>query len=440
MQSTYRWAGLLGCTLGLLAPFLSPGASAAPPTNGPVAVWLRQSKVTGQFRTYYYTKRYSHLLPFRHTFSTGGWLNVHTPGVQGFSADVGVYTAQALGLNAHANYLRTNILTLPAGNITTLGQAYLQYRRAGWRIRAGNQIIKTPFAGPTDFRMIPGAFQGVDVRYGSGAGPLSFEALRMFRYKPWYSSDFTRLDAGNNPPTYFLPTNLPAVSTTGFLAAGAKARLGPSKARLWYYKFYRRLNLVYGDYEYHLPLHAGIAHAMSISVQGAREWNASNQVAPYQRINSTLYGAQLGFFLPHNIVFLGYDGTPVRQGDFRGGAFVAPYTQGAVDTNTVYTDILGGSFGTSLLPGHAFAVTDVAPLPSHHLKVIAKFVTARLASPVQGAAGPIHPAPRFMNTGMLIVHYYFKPGWDLEGQLDRFKTDTRVGMITYARVMLRYTF
>ncbi|MCE5388788.1 MAG: hypothetical protein K0041_09450, partial [Acidithiobacillus sp.] len=136
-----------------------------------------QGTVDGQVRAYYFSRDFGKNQPNLSAFSLGGYLNAHTASLAGFSADVGFYTANSLG----ANRVNPDVTLMGKGtSINALGQAYLQYEIPQvLLIRAGNQIVNTPWANSSDSRVIPATFQGVFAQVSPYCG-WNIYGMRMF--------------------------------------------------------------------------------------------------------------------------------------------------------------------------------------------------------------------------------------------------------------------
>jgi len=432
----------LTASLGLAAtsiPALAANHNLKPDnTPDSLTQWLSKSKITGQFRDYYYTEKYEKILPFKHTNSIGGWLNIHTPGFHGWSVDLGAYTAQSLGLNAHN--AKTQVGDLPYYNLTVLGQAYIQYRNYGFKIRAGNQPVDTPFAqsNTMDLRMIPPLFQGIGGSYKTPVKGLSVYAYRMFRFKDWASSSFQTTDTGKGGYNVIAP--VPRVSSGGFVTLGAKEHYGKSTAQFWYYDFYNRLSLGYGEYAYKLPLHGSALKALLFGAQYAREWNTGNQAAPYKNVDSTLVGLRVGFLVPHDILFLSYNNVQNHPGAFRGGGFISPYLLGEYDTSTIYTDVFGVALGSVVgSPGHAYGIKDVLKFPKHHLTFIGKYTQLYAPDEFIGTNGPIKGVGT-AHSWDFIARYNFAKSWAFKFLYAAIHNNSHLGTIQIGRVYLTYNF
>lgn len=422
---------------GIPRSYAATGTSKSQSTSS-FTGWLAASKVTGQLRDYYFTEKYQYHLPFRHSNSLGGWLNIHTPSVWGLSADIDVATAQALGLNS--SNPSANVPSLPDTNLTVLQQAYLQYQSHGFQFRAGDQEINTPMASsdPIDYRVIKPSYQGFGASYHISSA-FTVYAYRMFRFKGYAMSGYERVDTGKYVNNVIAP--LPQVNSIGFGAYGGKWHHGSSTAQVWYYNFYNRLDALYGEYNYHMGIGGHFLKAILLGVQAGKEWNAGSQVASYQNVNSRLYGAQIGFVVPHNIVFLAYNDVPYQAGAFRGGAYVSPYQQGNYDSHTFYT----ANFGTSLVsetasPGHSFLLKDVLKFPHYHLLFVGEYAITHAPDHYLGASGPLSGVGN-AHSMTFVAQYGFAPHWS--AKFLYFYVDNNnsfLGRINAGRFYLTYTF
>ncbi len=130
--------------------------------------FFKQSKIGGQIRSYYFSRDYGAAGPNQNAFSLGGILNVQTaPFLGGFGVGVSFYTANALGANnlsgAAQGYPHLDpTLMGPRQSINALGQAYIQYALPKvLLVRAGDQVINTPWVNNSDSRLLPATYQGV---------------------------------------------------------------------------------------------------------------------------------------------------------------------------------------------------------------------------------------------------------------------------------------
>jgi len=396
--------------------------------------WISQTKITGQLRFAYYTVDWQHIHPFQHSSSFGGWLNLKTAPFHNFSIDVTLNTAQALGLNP--TNLAAEVPELPATNVSALSQAYLQYKHGGVTVRGGNQAINTPFANESDFRMIPATFQGVSAVWADALPGLTLSAYRMYRFKPWWATGFERTDTGNSP---FNAGQVPAVDSIGFAAFGAEYQNKSLKLSGWYYDMYNRLDLMYGEASYHVAIGGHFLKALILGTQALRESNTSSQVAPYRDVNSKLYGAQLGFVVPHNVIFVSYNDVPTHDGSFQAGGFVDPYLQGNFNSSPIYTDIFGMSLGSQFgLPGQGYSIKDVIKLD--RLTLIPGYTNYHLISHAIGPSGEPVSGPGNINGWMLLATYNLTPHWQIVYSGAFKQSKSKVGRISPNFFMLKYDF
>jgi hypothetical protein len=204
--------------------------------------------------------------------------------------------------------------TLPGFTLSTLYEAYLQYKDRHLYGKIGNQLINTPWANASDSRIKPAAFQGVDVVY-SLTKNWSVQAMDMTRFESRTNSSFdnktllTSFPAGSPGlpgNTYFFGGN--GVSNAGFVYG----RLGYGDPRLTsnlhFYHFSDIANLAWFDAKYTV-----VAQKTKpfIAVQAGRERDAGT--ALLGKIDSSIFGAQIGAAVTRNVnVSLGYNQIPSR--------------------------------------------------------------------------------------------------------------------------------
>jgi len=91
------------------------------------------------------------------TLALGGSLGVKTAPVSGVSLGATFYTTNALfGKNTEGMFLDSN-----SESYSIVGEAYLQADLGKTSIKAGRQLIDTPYADSDDVGMIPNTFEGV---------------------------------------------------------------------------------------------------------------------------------------------------------------------------------------------------------------------------------------------------------------------------------------
>lgn len=93
------------------------------------------------------------------TFALGGNLGIQTNPIAGISTGVTFYTTNALfGQDEEAMFLSSE-----SKSYSIVGEAYIQANLGNTNIKAGRQIVDTPYADSDDIGMIPNTFEGVRV-------------------------------------------------------------------------------------------------------------------------------------------------------------------------------------------------------------------------------------------------------------------------------------
>ncbi|HEX3463263.1 MAG TPA: hypothetical protein VHS78_04305 [Candidatus Elarobacter sp.] len=210
--------------------------------------------------------------------------------------------------------------SLPGFKINALYEAYLQYKDERLGIKLGDQVFNTLWTSPSDTRIKPTAFQGVDVNY-SATPALSFELADMTRFQGRVNSTFdketllTSFPAGTagTPANTFVPggTSLPTAGLTyAKIAYNGTHGLVSS---LHLYHFSDIANLIWNESKFTfmdqrtkpwVAFHGGIEHQTGAAVIG--------------KIYSTPYGLQLGGNVTRNVTLTGsYERIPARSDTIR---------------------------------------------------------------------------------------------------------------------------
>jgi len=322
--------------------------------------------ISGQIRSYYFSRLTgSPTKDNQNAYSLGGILNVSTAPVPGgFSATASLFYANSLGINGRNNSTIDSTLMGTGPTLASVGQAYLQYRNRFLLLRAGDQIIKTPWMGPRDSRMFPQTYQGVYL----AVKPVKNLTLVGTRIFAWQSRTSSRYAQDNlyyatqyqNDDLYgtegVLPKN--AAPTSGTLAFGATYKTHRIDATAWYYNFYQFARMFYTQGTYDFAREGTVTPF--VSGQFLREWSGAGMFSRYSSVmfnqpghdvNTTLEGIEGGVDIPHGKLFLGYDVLQPHPGAFGGGALVSPYEN--------YKVMYASFMSTSLVtfgPGHAIAL------------------------------------------------------------------------------------
>ncbi len=90
------------------------------------------------------------------TISFGGRVSLSTKPIYGFSAKASMFTTNALfGRDDEVMFLGSN-----GQSYSILGESYLKFQYGNSSIKAGRQIIDTPYADSDDIGMVPNSFEG----------------------------------------------------------------------------------------------------------------------------------------------------------------------------------------------------------------------------------------------------------------------------------------
>lgn len=204
--------------------------------------------------------------------------------------------------------------TIPGFTMSTLDEAYLQYRDARWYGKIGDQAYTSPWAGPADTRLKPAAFRGIDLSYTLGS-QWQAQFSDMIAYEPRTSSQFDRVTlitgfpAGNAgvasniyvPGGTFLANNGFRYGRIGYTSS-KKATVNAQ-----YYAFDRIANLFWA--EARVPF--GGASKPFVAAHFGREQNAGSSLVG--KIDATVLGALAGVNVtPRLLLSVGYDTIPVR--------------------------------------------------------------------------------------------------------------------------------
>ena len=323
--------------------------------------FFQKSKIYGQVRSYYFSRLYGAThVPNQSSFAIGGLLNIKSaPFLDGFGVGVSFYTANDLGTHGYSpSTVDTTMMGLTP-SLNALGQAYVQYAKPGKvLVRAGDQIISTPWMNNSDARILPATYQALFAQY-SPLPDVKLEALREFRWKsrtsPNYYKDNLYYATGySGDPVYGgvpkLPNSDPQAQ--GTLAFGASTTALGAKAQAWYYDFYHFAKMFYSSGSYTLRTATGIDPL--VGVQFVREWENNSLLNSSlgaqgvdniigNTVNSSAWGIQVGanFDIAPSIFGKGqltwsYNEIVPHIGAIGGGAIVSPYTIGYA-TDPLYT-------------------------------------------------------------------------------------------------------
>ena len=145
-----------------IAIVISPDAWGA--TN--IISALKESRVSGEFRTYFFQRDFDGVTRDRQDFAVGGKIRLETGELQGISAGLSVYTSQGLGLNSDNKAVYGLLAKDAQGHhksYTALGELYLQAQYMKTTLKIGRQEMKTPWVNLHDIRMTPQSFEALQL-------------------------------------------------------------------------------------------------------------------------------------------------------------------------------------------------------------------------------------------------------------------------------------
>lgn len=205
--------------------------------------------------------------------------------------------------------------TLPGYRMNTLYEAYLQYKNPVLFARAGDQVIDTPWANPSDARLKPVAFRGAGVSYKVLKNWI-LEAMYMSRWENRVQSDFVDSTTITQNGSY---PDAGGVSNTGIPKGGRLANKGFAYARLGYagraftanvhyYAFNQIANALWFDGKY-----AWKSYGKPFLAFQAGSENSTGS-AQAGKINSQVFGAQAGYSPWENVTLtVGADFVPIKS-------------------------------------------------------------------------------------------------------------------------------
>ncbi|HVV68992.1 MAG TPA: OprD family outer membrane porin [Gammaproteobacteria bacterium] len=397
--------------------------------------FLDQTTIDGDIRSYYFSRNFHEVPsefndPSQAAYSLGGNIRILTaPVLGGFQAGAALYTAQDLGLNSD-NPKHVDP-TLPGDNITVLGQLYLQYKRGDFLIRGGDQLINTPWMGPSDSRMIPATYRGV---YGTFTPnpDLTISALRIWEFKSRVADGFSATNLYN--PANF-GQGIKALGDTtddGAQALGVNYKTERVAAQLWGYQFFDFGKLLYGDAQYTFINHSKINPLFGVQglTEGGDGDNILGQVADGSA-NSNALGAIAGIEAPIGRFTIAWNKVFSEDGAFHNGDIVSPYTAGYASDPLYTTSMIAGLVEKA--PGDAFKIMGTVFAFDKKLTLSASYAK-------------YYTEPFFVNTAEtdFDVTYAFKSkplkGLSLRERLGIQTGDPSKGTFYYNRLMLQYSF
>jgi hypothetical protein len=396
--------------------------------------FLQQTTVSGDIKSYYFTRNYSNpnAPPDESAFALGGSLNLESAEfINWFRVDVDIFTSQSLGLNNDNPKQVDN--TLPGFDVTSLGQAYLQYQNNGFTVKVGDQLMNTPWLNSIDSRMIPAAYQAIYANYLL-TPQLSFIAFRQTGFQSRTSNSYSGLNLYNVNNGIFGGTplvNLVNTTDIGTLAAGSKYQNSNINSEFWAYQFYDFAKLIYGNFIYTFNNDTSLTPLFGMQV--ARETGDGNNLLEqfgYGTVDNNIYGVMIGLDIPHGGLTLGYNNIPRENDAFHNGDVVSPYTTGYAADPLYTTSMIQGLVEKSA--GSAVKLTANYNVWDDQIKLAVSYAK-------------YYTAPIVANTNETDFDITYLPcgkykGLSLRDRIGYMRGNITDGEFGYNRLMLVYDF
>ncbi len=252
--------------------------------------------------------------------------------------------------------------TLPGYRLSTLYEAYLQYKDPALYARIGDQVLNTPWAPSSDSRLKPAAYRAADVSYNIGKN-WAIEATYANRFEDRVQSDFIPATLitqnASFPDTGGLAnTGIPKggiAANNGFYYGRLGYNGGPFTANLHFYAFDQIANAIWADGKY-----AWKAYGKPfIAVQGGSETNTGSSLAG--KINSQIFGIQGGYSPWNNVdLTVGADFIPIKSDTIALPAGASCSSKDLIGGTLMYFLPSGGTPNcTTAAPGVAGATATV---------------------------------------------------------------------------------
>ena len=348
---------------------------------------VRNIKVNGYVRSYYFTRRFSPSATNGKknlsAFSLATRLNVMTdPSANGFGLGATLLTAQSLGINNPVPGNTDTSLMGPDSQVYALGQLYVQYKQPLYMVRVGPQMLHIPWMGKSDTRAMPASYEAalVDI---TPIDHLHIYAVREYKFKSRTSGRYFRDNLyyphtwggdssyGGQPFT----VSATAPGAKGTLAFGATYANKDLKAQVWYLNFYKFAHTFYGYVQYTINTDANIVPFFGIQYlrqkQGNSMFSQQNVTANGLggNVNTTVDGAMGGVKIPHGNIYVAYNKVFFHATAFGGGQIISPFTDNYATDPLWTTSMIRGI--VELGPGYAWKIKGTYKVLNDQLKLVA---------------------------------------------------------------------
>lgn len=390
-----------------------------------VADMFSKGKFSGNIRTFYYSLRSAYFVSGlnQDTVSYGGNIAYTSARLMGFRLGGSAYLQRGIAHSSNPNDI--DIYLGP--NLTSIGEAYLEWGHGAFDMKAGNQMLDMPFISSYDWRIVPQLFQGVTAKYGDDTSYVT--AARITKYKSYIDGSFSRLT------NYSLVSDPYAAigntESSGVWALGAAYQVNLKSVvfngQAWYQAYADYANLTYleGRATWSQP-----DWKPFIGVQYFHENGNGKKLLG--EVQSNVIGTQLGASRDSLKMSVGYDYIVPNRNSYLNGALVTPYAH-----NVASGPMFAQPYMTAtqdLGAGRAYAL-DISGSPSASLSIGARYSFLDLK--------PVASSPSISQSEYLIYAVY-SPTGRLKGLSigNFFAIQTQPGKSNFIqnRLQLQYTW
>lgn len=288
--------------------------------------WIAQSKIKGTIRSIYQFRELD-TKPNEEIYSLGINLKWESAQIYDFNLGSAVYASTDMGLTREGLASQNGVI--PVSSIAVFAEAYVQYNKFNTQFRFGRQQVDTPFMNPADSRMFPVTFFGYSL---SNKSIPSVEIFATHVTEIKLRQDELFLDTGQ-----FITKRLgiePA-NTGGTTAVGVTWAKDNFKLQGWEYFLPDLFNMLYieGD----MTFHEQFGYRPFISFQAGHQFGVGDKL--FGKVDAQAYGTKLGVKNRKLQTFYAFNYLPTKQGQFRNGGFLSPYS---FATDALYTNMNDG--------------------------------------------------------------------------------------------------
>lgn len=299
---------------------------------------FREGSINVELRAYHNYRNFR-TIPDTSAFATGMNLQVRTGFFRNFSAAGALYISDDLGTRS-SNPARNNPNF--SENIRILGQAYLQYENTSNLLRAGRQLVNTPFANPSDAFMVPIAYEGVAYTRKNRNG-LTLNALYLDRIKGRPDDRFS--DIVEFSANRFQNTGAPG---RGVWAAGADYEINTTALRGWWYLIPDQFHLMYFQVDRSFSIQRN--NTCHITAQLIHERDHGDSILG--KINTNIGGLRTSLNKGFATLYAAWNYVRNDHNAFNHGGLLSPFT---FSTGPIFTNSMVQTMENST-PGNAYKV------------------------------------------------------------------------------------